>query len=320
MREITFVEALREAIGEEMERDQTVFMMGEDIAAYGGAFGVSKGLLQKFGPERIRNTPMSEAAITGVAAGCAIAGMKPIVEIMFMDFITLALDQLLNHATQYRYISNGQLRVPFVLRTAAGGGRGYGATHSKTLEPLLLCIPGLKIVYPSNAYDAKGLLKSAIRDENPVVFIENKQLYAQKSAVPEEEYVIPLGKASIIQEGTEATIITYSRMIQESIRAAKESNISVEIIDLRSLSPLDMETISKSIRKTGKVVIVEEGYKTGGIGAEICARIIENDFDYLDAPIQRIAAKDLPIPCTPVLEKEVLPGQAEIVKVLQLLK
>lgn len=320
MKEITYAEAIREAISEEMERDQTVFMIGEDIGIYGGAFGVSKGLLEKFGPERIRNTPMSEAAITGIAAGCAIGGMKPIVEIMFMDFITLTLDQLLNHATQYCYVSNGQLKVPFVLRTAAGGGRGYGATHSKSMESFLLSIPGLKIVYPSNAYDAKGLLKSAIRDNNPVAFIENKLLYGKKGKIPPEDYLVPLGKAFVIQEGDEATIITYSRFVDESIAAAKEVNISVEIIDLRCLAPLDITTIVNSVKKTGKAIIIEEGTKTGGIGAEICSQIVNHCFDYLDAPIERIAAEDLPIPCTPVLENEVLPNKNKIIQVLQKLR
>ncbi len=316
MREITYVEAIREAITEELERDPLVFMMGEDIGAYGGAFGVSRGLLQKFGKERIRNTPMSEAALIGVAAGCAIGGMRPIVEIMFMDFLTLGMDQLLNHAAKYHHVSNGQLKVPLVIRTAAGGGRGYGATHSQSLEPLLLCVPGIKMVSPSTPYDAKGLLKASIRDNNIVIFIENKLLYATKGLVPEEEYVLPLGRATVVQRGEDTTIITYSRYVPESLAAAKESNRSVEIIDLRCLAPLDMETIAASVKKTGKALIVEEGYRTGGVGAEISSRIIEECFDYLEAPIQRLAAKDVPLPCTPILEKAALPSRQEIVTAL----
>lgn len=317
MREITFVEAIREAIMEEMERDPSVFLMGEDIAVYGGAFGVSKGLLEKFGPERVRNTPMSESAIVGVAAGSAIAGMRPIAELMFMDFLTLGLDQLLNHAGQYRYVSNGQIKVPLVLRTAAGGGRGYGATHSKSMEPLLQGIPGIKVVYPSNAYDAKGLLKSAIRDNNPVVFIENKLLYGKKALVPEKEYLIPLGKAKTVRTGNEVTILTYSRFVEESLQAAEEAGIDAEVIDLRTLLPLDLEEISRSVKKTGRVIVVEESCRNGGIGAEICAKIVETCFDYLDAPIQRVAAEDLPIPCAPVLEKAMLPHKNKIVSALR---
>ncbi|MBI1968528.1 alpha-ketoacid dehydrogenase subunit beta [Candidatus Woesearchaeota archaeon] len=317
MRTISYLEAIREAIIEEMNRDPTVFFMGEDIAAYGGAFGVSKGLLQLFGPERVRNTPMSEAAITGVAAGAAIAGMRPIVEIMFMDFITLAMDQLLNHATQYRYTSNGQIKVPFVLRTPSGGGRGYGSTHSKSLEPLLQGIPGLKIVAPSTAYDAKGLLKAAIRDDNPIIFIENKLLYSKVGEVPEEEYILPLEQATIVREGSVLTVISYGKMLQESVEAVTQLGAAVEIIDLRTLRPIDIALITASVKKTGKVLIVEEGFKTGGLAAEITAQIGERCFDYLDAPIRRLASEDVPIPCTPILEQEVLPNKSKIMKAIQ---
>lgn len=317
MKEITYLEAIREAIIEEMERDTSVFMLGEDIATYGGAFGVSKGLVGRFGPQRIRNTPMSEAALVGIAAGCAIGGMRPIVEIMFMDFLTLAMDQLLNHATKYHYVSNGQLKVPLVLRTAAGGGRGYGATHSQSLEPILLSIPGLKVVYPSNPHDAKGLLKAAIRDNNIVVFVENKLLYATKGSIPDEEYLLPLNKANVTKEGSEITILTYSRYVAECIAAAQETKIDAEVIDLRSLSPLDVSTISRSVKKTGRAIVVEESCRTGGIGAEVASIIMEHCFDYLHAPVQRIAAKDVPIPCSPILEKAALPSRMEIVQALQ---
>lgn len=320
MREITYAEAIREALEEEMKKDQSIFFMGEDIAIWGGAFGVSRGMIDKFGAERIRNTPMSEAAIVGVATGAAMNGMRPIVEIMFMDFITLTLDQLLNHATVYRYVSQGQYHIPLVIRTPAGGGRGYGATHSKSMEPLLLSIPGLKIVYPSNAYDAKGLLKSAIRDNNPVVFIENKLLYAKKMVVPEEEYYLPLGKASIVREGKDVTIITYSRMIQEALAAVAETGINAEIVDVRTLFPLDIKTIAASVKKTRKAIVIEESYRTGGVGAEISSLIVEHCFDYLDAPIQRIGAKEVPIPCTPVLESIVIPSKNDIIKALEVLR
>ena len=287
MKDIFFSEAIREALSEEMRRDENVFLLGEDIGIYGGAFGVTKGLFEEFGSKRVRDTPMSESAITGVAAGAALGGARPVVEIMFMDFLTLALDQILNHMSKFRYMYNGQFKVPVVIRLPSGAGRGYGCTHSQTLESWLLNIPGIKIVVPSTPYDAKGLLKTAIRDDNPVVFIENKLLYGTKEKIPEEEYAIPFGKAIVRKKGTDVTIVTYSRMCILALEAANDlekENIHAEIIDLRMLKPLDITTIVESVKKTGKVIIIEEGYKTGGVGAEITSQIITNAFDYLDAP------------------------------------
>lgn len=315
MREISYSEAIKEAITEEMERDPNVFMMGEDIGVYGGAFQVSKGLIEKFGKERIRNTPISEAGFVGTAIGAASLGMRPIVEIQFMDFCTLIMDQLLNHATKFHYIYCGQINVPIVIRTPGGGGRGYGATHSQSLESLFLNIPGLKIAVPSTPSDAKGLLKTSVRDNNPVLFVENKLLYGIRGHVPEEEFLIPFGEALKRKDGPDATIITYSRMVKEALQAVEllaEDEILVDLIDLRTLVPLDMETIGESVKKTGRVLIVEEGIKTGGVGAEIGMRITEELFAYLNAPVKRIAAKDIPIPCSPILENATLPTSDDI--------
>lgn len=318
MAEITYIEALREALKEEMARDKNVILLGEDIGVYGGAFKVTKGLLEMFGKERVIDTPMSEAGFTGIAIGSAIMGLRPVVEIMFMDFITLAMDQIINHAANFHYIWDNQVNVPIVIRTNIGMGRGYGATHSKNLEPLLLNIPGIKIVCPSNPADAKGLLKSSIRDNNPVIFIENRMLYGMKSEAPKENTIIPLGKAEVVKEGNDVTIISYSRMVQVVLESLNElDGISVELIDLRTIKPLDQETIRKSVKKTGRVLIVEECYKTGGIGAEIAAFISEECFDYLDAPIKRLASKDVPIACCPSLENEIYPKKADVIRTVR---
>ncbi len=320
MKEIYYIEAIREALIEEMERDEKVFLMGEDIGVYGGAFGVTKGLLKRFGKERVIDTPMSEAAITGIATGAAIGGMRPVVEIMFMDFITLAIDQILNHAAKFRYISNGQLNVPLVIRTPMGAGRGYGATHSQSLESMLITIPGIKIVAPSSPYDAKGLLKSSIRDNNPVIFLEGKRLYGVKGNVPEGDYTIPLGKAEIKLKGKDITIISYSigtKLALDSVNELKKEGINPEIIDIRTISPLDTETIFKSIKKTGKAIVIEEGCKTGGVGAEIVSRIAEKKFYSLKYPIRRIASEDLPLPCAPNLENAIIPTREKIIKAIK---
>ncbi|MFH1849762.1 MAG: alpha-ketoacid dehydrogenase subunit beta [archaeon] len=314
MREISYLEAIREALLQEMERDSAVFLMGEDIGLYGGAFGVTKGLVQRFGEERVRNTPMSESAITGIAAGCAIGGLRPVLEIMFMDFITLALDQLANHAAKFRYLSNGGITVPMVIRTPAGAGRGYGSTHSQSLESWLISIPGIKIVAPSNPRDAKGLLVSAIRDKDPVVFVENKLLYGVKGEVPAESYSASIGKANLLRKGTDLSIISYSRMAGLSVHAAEELGVSADIVDLRSLKPLDIKTITESVTRTGRVMIVEEGCITGGVGAEISAQIAEHALEYLDAPIMRVGGADIPIPCAPALEKCAVPDKESIMK------
>lgn len=316
MQELFYSHAIREAIAEEMERDPDVFLLGEDVAEYGGAFKVTQGLVERFGKERIRNTPISENSFVGVATGAALLGMRPIVDIMFQDFITLAMDQIVNHASKIHYMYGGQMRVPIVIRTPAGGGRCYGPTHSQSLDAWFMHVPGLKVAAPATAHDAKGMLKSAIRDDNPVLFIESKLLYGQKGVVPEEEYVVPLGEARIVMEGDDVTLIAYSRMSIEAEKAAKvlaQEGVSCEVIDLRTLAPLDMQAITDSVTTTGRAIVVEEGCLTGGVGAEISARITETCFDYLNAPIRRVAALDVPVPCADSLERAALPDAGKIV-------
>lgn len=318
MRVVTYREALREAIIEEIRKDSKVAIFGEDIGLYGGAYAVTKGLLQEFCEKRVCDTPMSEAAIVGLAIGAAAVGMKTIAEIMYIDFITLAMDQIVNQAAKMRYMFGGKIKVPMVIRTQGGAGRSSAAQHSQSLESWFLGIPGLKVVMPSTPYDAKGLLKASINDENPVIFIEHKVLYNTKGEVPEEEYTIPIGKAEIKRIGSDLTIVTYSRMLlyaQEAAEELKQSGINVEIVDLRTIQPLDREAIIKSVKKTGAVMVVEEGNKTGGVGGEIAAVVAEKCFKDLKAPIQRVAGKDVPIPCTPKLEKAAIPSVGEIVEV-----
>jgi len=317
MREITYRQALNEALREELEKDERVFIMGEDVAIYGGAYGVTTDLWKKFGDERVKDTPISESAIVGIGLGAALTGMRPVVEIMYIDFIPLCLEQLNNQVAKIRYMFGGKCTVPLTIRTEGGAGRTLGAHHSQSLEAWLIHIPGIKVVMPSTPYDAKGLLKSSIREDNPVVFIEHKMLYNTKGKVPEEEYVLPIGVADVKREGKDVTIITYSRMVLFSLEAAsflEKEGISVEIIDLRTLLPLDIETIVKSVKKTNRVVIVEEDCKTGGVGAEVLSQIIENAFDYLDAPIKRVAGADVPMPKSPVLEKLAIPDVERICK------
>lgn len=324
MRRIAYSIAIREALIEEMERDPSVFIMGEDIADYGGCFGVTRGLLKKFGSERVRNTPISENSIVGIGVGAAMLGFRPVVEIMFMDFITLAMDQLVNHAAKFHYIYGGQVKVPLVIRTAAGAGRGYGATHSQTLTAWLLNVPGIKVVAPAFPHDAKGMLKSAIRDDNPVVFIENKLLYGYLDYIDDNDKVIPLGRARLINEGYDVTIVTYSRMVHEAIKAAEKLSVcgvSTEIIDLRCLYPLDIYTVVQSVKKTGYAIIVEEGVGRWGVGAEISHQITEACFNNLNAPVRRVALPDIPIPCSYDQEKKIIPDAMAIAgEVLKLLK
>lgn len=324
MREIYYSWALREAIAEEMARDESVFILGEDIAGYGGAFKVTQGLAEQFGTIRVRNTPISENSICGVGVGAAIVGMRPIVDIMFQDFITLAMDQIVNHAAKFHYMYGGQCSVPVVFRTPAGGGRCYGPTHSQSLESWFMHVPGIKVVAPSTPYDAKGLLKSAIRDNNPVLFVESKLLYGVKGPVPEEEYLVPIGEAKVVREGDALTLIAYSRMTVEALKAAEQLStrgIECEVIDLRTLAPLDSDTIAASVEKTGRAVIVCEDCQTAGVSAEVMARVMEECFDFLDAPIRRVAAADTPVPCADILEKAALPNAQKVVEaVLQLLQ
>jgi pyruvate dehydrogenase E1 component beta subunit len=317
-REITYLEAIREAMVQEMRRDPEVFLIGEDIGVYGGAFGVSKGMLEEFGPERVRETPISEEGIAGAAVGAALMGMRPIMEIMFMDFSTLAMDQLTNQAAKMRFMLGGAVSVPLVCRAPAGSGTGAAAQHSQSLETWYINTPGIKVVAPSNAYDAKGLLISSIRDNNPVFFIEHKLLYRTKSFVPEETYTIPLGQAKVVREGSDLTILTYSHMVIKSLEAASklaEEGIEVEVIDLRSLKPLDKETIVQSVSKNGRVLIVHEAPVTGGFGGELMAVIVESEaFDYLDAPIRRLAGRDIPIPYNRTLERASIPQVEDIIR------
>ncbi len=316
MREITYAEAIREAMSEEMRRDPSVFFMGEDIGVYGGAFGVSVGMIDEFGPERVRDTPISEAAIIGAAAGAAVTGSRPIAEIQFSDFVAIGLDQLGNQAAKMRYMFGGRAQVPMVVRAPAGSGTGAAAQHSQSQEAIYCHIPGLKVVTPSTPYDAKGLLKSAIRDNNPVVFLEQKLLYRVKGPVPEEEYTVPLGRADVKRTGRDLTIVTWGRMagmcLETAVRLAEEG-IDVEVVDLRSLVPLDKETVVESVKKTGHLLIVHEAVQSAGYGGEIAALVADSEaFFYLDAPIRRVAGLDVPIPYNPTLERNAVPTPERI--------
>lgn len=312
---------MREAMSEEMRRDSRIFFMGEDIGAYGGAFGVSAGMLAEFGEERVRDTPISEAGIVGAAVGAAMTGMRPIVEIMFADFISCCMDAIVNQAAKTRYMFGGQTTMPVVLRTPSGSGTGAAAQHSQSVEAWLANVPGLKIVVPSTPYDAKGLLKSAIRDDNMVVFFEQKMLYRTKGEVPEEDYAIPLGKADIKRHGKDITVLSYGRMVQLCLEVAKKVDADLEIVDLRTLVPLDRETVIESAKKTGHVLIVHEACQTGGFGGELAAVVTESEaFFYLDAPIKRVCGLDVPIPYNPTLERYAVPTEERLIKAINELK
>jgi len=320
LRQISYAQAIAEALREEMERDERVFLMGEDIGVYGGAYGATRGLINLFGEERVRDTPISEAGIAGVAVGAAMAGMRPVTEIMYIDFTPLAMDQIANQGAKNRYMFGGKTIVPMVVRTEGGTGRGIAAHHSQSLEALWVHFPGIYVVMPATPYDAKGLLKTAIRDDNPIMFIEHKMLYGTKGPVPEEEYLIPLGVADVKREGDDVTVITYSRMVLLALEAAEvlaKEGISVEVVDLRTLKPLDTETIVRSVQKTGRVVVVYEGYKTGGFGAEIVATINDLAFDWLDAPVVRLGGADVPIPMSQTLEEVAIPRVVDIVEAVR---
>lgn len=321
MREITYLEAVREAMSQEMRVNPDVFLMGEDIGVYGGAFGVSRGMIEEFGPERIRNTPISESAIAGAAVGAAMTGMRPIMELQFSDFITIAMDQLVNQAAKNRYMFGGKGKVPMVVRTPSGSGTGAAAQHTQSLEAWMAHIPGLKVVQPSTAYDVKGLLKAAIDDHNPVIFYEHKLLYKTLGHVPEESYSIPLGVADVKREGTDVTIVATAIMIHKALEAAAElekEGISVEVIDPRTLVPLDTDTIIRSVKKTGKLIVVHEAVKFGGFGGEIVSMIAESEaFDYVDAPIRRLGGKWIPMPYNPVLEKAAIPQVPDIIQAVK---
>jgi len=321
MRKITYRDALREALREEMLRDKTVFLLGEDIGRYWhGAFKVTKGLAEEFGDERVRDTPISESAIIGVATGAAITGMRPVAEIMFGDLSALAMDQIANQAAKLQYMFGGQAKVPLVIRMPFGAGVNIAAHHSQSLEAWFMHVPGLKIVMPSTPYDAKGLLKTAIRDDDPVMFFEHKLLYPIEGSVPEEEYTIPLGVADVKRKGEDVTIVATLYMVHKALAAAEEldrQGINAEVIDPRTLVPLDKQTILNSVKKTGRIVLVTEDCKTAGVSAEIAAVVAEDALDYLDAPIKRVAEPDTPIPFSPPLEQFVIPNEKSIIKAVK---
>ena len=317
MREITYAEAIREALRQEMERDERVFLMGEDIGVYGGAFGVTLGLLDEFGEGRVRDTPISEAVIAGAAAGAAMTGMRPVSEIMFMDFTTIAMEQIVNQAAKTRFMFGGKAEVPMVLRTPGGSGTGAAGQHSQSLEAWFVHSPGLKVVMPTTPYDAKGLLVSSIRDNNLVIFIEQKLLYRSKGPVPEELYTVPLSQADVKREGDDVTIVATGVMVSRSLAAADklaEEGIEVEVVDPRTLKPYDADTITESVIKTGRVLIVNEGYRSCGYAAEISAMISEGPaFMYLNAPVRRLTGLDIPIPYNRTLEYNTVPQEENII-------
>ena len=317
MATMTFAQALNNAHKLEMQRDPNIYVAGEDVGVYGGIFGVTAGLLDEFGDKRVRDTPITESAIIGTAVGAAAAGLRPVIELMFVDFIGVALDQLYNQAAKMKYMFGGKAKLPITLRTTCGAGMGAAAQHSQCLEAWFMHIPGLKVVLPSTPYDGKGLLISAIRDDNPVVFLEHKMLYGTEGEVPDESFAIPLGKADIKREGKDVTVVATAMMVGRALSAAEKlagNGISVEVVDPRTLSPLDEETILNSVKKTHRLLIVHEEVKFAGSGAEIAATVAEKAFDYLDAPIVRVAAPFTPVPFSPPLEAEFIPSEEKIIQ------
>ena len=319
-REMTMAEALGEALAEELSRDPTVFLMGEDVGRPGGVYNVTKGLQDEFGEERVMDTPISEAGFAGVGVGAALTGMRPVVEIMFNDFMGLAMDQIVNQAAKLRYMTGGQAKVPLVIRTTMGSGRGAAAQHSQSLQAWVAHIPGLKVVMPSTPADAKGLLKSAIRDDNPVIFFEDKMSYKLTGPVSVGEYLIPLGLADVKRIGDDVTLVATSSMVQVALAAADllaADGIHAEVVDPRTLKPLDKETILKSVMKTGRAVVIDEGYLSYGVTAEIASIIADEAFDYLDAPVKRIGAADVPVPIARPLELAAIPDEAQVVRAVK---
>ncbi len=322
MRTITYRDALREAIREEMLRDERVFLMGEDIAGYGGTYAVSKGLFEEFGEKRVRDTPLAEEVITGAAIGAALNGLRPILEIMTINFSLLATDMIINNAAKFRYMFGGQPAIPLVIRMPGGGGAQRGAQHSQMLETLYAHIPGLKVVMPSTPYDAKGMLKAAVRDPDPVIFIEHELLYNVKGEVPDEgvEYTVPFNRGEVKREGRHITIISFSRVFHLAMQAAEDlakEGIEAEVIDLRSVRPIDIDLLVDSVKKTNRVVIAEEGWKYYGTGQGLSALIYEFAFDYLDAPIQHVTGADVPMPYSKPLERAALPNKGDIVNAVK---
>jgi pyruvate dehydrogenase E1 component beta subunit len=317
---INYVRAIKDGLAEEMRRDTSVFVMGEDVETMGGIFGCTKGLLAEFGHDRIRNTPISEAAFTGAGLGAALTGMRPVVEIQYADFILCAMDQVINQIAKFRYASGGRASVPLVIRTQQGSGRGNGVQHSQNLEAVFCHFPGLKVVTPSTPYDAKGLLKTAIRDNDPVMFFEHKLLYQNKGDVPEEEYTVPFGKADIKRPGKDVTIVATSWMVLKALETAGElaaQGIDAEVIDPRTLVPLDENTILESVKKTGRAVVVHESHGVCGTGAEIAYIISEKAFDYLDAPVKRVCTGQVPVPYSRKLENLLIPSKERIAEAVR---
>jgi pyruvate/2-oxoglutarate/acetoin dehydrogenase E1 component len=318
--ELSYREAVRDAMSQAMRRDDDVFIMGEDIAEMGGSMGVTQGMLDEFGPDRVRNTPISEMAIVGAGVGAAIAGMRPIVEVMYQDFLTLAMEQLVSQAAKHRYMSGGQVKVPLTVRTQGGAGWSPGAQHAQQLEAWFVHVPGLKVVFPSTPADVRGLLWSSIYDDNPVIFFEHRTLYGLKGEVPDEIEPIELGKARIHREGEDVTVVATGRLVHEALGAAKEAEedgISVEVLDPRTLLPLDEEAIVKSVQKTNRCVVAHEAIVRMGVGAEVAAVVQEKAFDYLDAPVERVGAKFAPLPFAPVMEQYVIPHQKDVLAAIK---
>ncbi len=320
MRTIQFREAIVEAMSEEMRADESIYLMGEEVAEYNGAYKASKGMLDEFGEKRVIDTPISELGFTGIGIGSAMNGNRPIIEFMTFNFALVGIDQIINNAAKMRQMSGGQFNIPIVFRGPTGSAGQLGATHSQAFESWFANTPGLKVVVPSNPYDAKGLLKSAIRDNDPVIFMESEQMYGDKGEVPEEEYTIPLGKADIKREGTDVTIVSFGKIIKEAYKAAEElekDNISCEIIDIRTVRPLDYETILKSVKKTNRLVILEEAWPFGNVATDITYKVQNEAFDYLDAPIVKLNTADTPAPYSPVLLEEWLPNSKDVIKAVK---
>lgn len=316
VRELTMSEALNEALHEEMEREPGVWVIGEDIAQLGGLFGVTKGLLDRFGPQRVIDSPISEAGISGAGVGAALVGCRPVVELQISDFITLTMDQVVNHGAKWRYMSGGKVSVPLVVRGPISNAIGMAAQHSQTLESWFVHAPGLVVILPSTPYDAKGLLKSAIRDDNPVVFLEKRLLYSRRGPVPEGEYTVPIGMADVKREGRDVTVVAYAQGVHLALQAGRQlarEGIELEVVDVRTLKPLDLETILESVRKTGRLVVVSEAPRAGGFAGDVVARVVDEAWDALQAPPARVTAKDVPIPYAATLEREVLPQVDDLV-------
>lgn len=316
MTRITMREAISQALWEEMEKDPDVFIMGQEVGVWGGTYAVTKGFYDHFGPKRVRDTPISESAIVGAAIGAALTGLRPVAELMTINFAFIAMDQIVNEAAKLHYMFGGQMVLPVVIRTVGGGGRQLGATHSQTPDAIFAHFPGLKVVAPGTPADAKGLLKAAIRSQDPVLFIEHATLYQTRGEVPDGEYIVPIGKSIVQRPGRDVTIVTYSKMLEISLKAAEKlsvEGIEAEIVDLRSLRPLDMEPVIESFKKTNRAVIVEEGWPSYGVGAEVSSRIYEQAFDYVDAPIKRVAQKEVPLPYNRALEQMAIPDEDSVI-------